>query len=111
MNKKPRNSGSPIWNFYERIAGEKIARCKLCMNFLSFKTTITNLNHHLKAKHSTAYNELLARKATVEREQDVTFHADDEGIMQIFLDQADPTPGMRVLRACKGTRPFFVAML
>lgn len=53
MNKMAQKS-SILWNFFDICDNEKqIAKCNLCHQKLSFKSTITNLKKHIGRKHPT----------------------------------------------------------
>lgn len=48
MNSKRKTS--VIWNFFT-VKSETLAKCNFCSQVLSYKTSITNLRHHVVKKH------------------------------------------------------------
>ncbi|KAL0881216.1 hypothetical protein ABMA27_002319 [Loxostege sticticalis] len=50
----------PIWNFFDKSkTDDKMARCHICNQDRSYKSSVTNLKIHLEKKHPKAYRELL----------------------------------------------------
>ncbi|XP_045781435.1 uncharacterized protein LOC123878317 isoform X1 [Maniola jurtina] len=49
----------PIWKFYTRSDSSGTAFCNYCDITLSYTTSITNLEEHLKDQHDSEYNSLL----------------------------------------------------
>lgn len=47
-----------IWDYYDKIPGKTEAKCKLCDNEYSYKTSVTNLKKHLRHKHLFAYQNI-----------------------------------------------------
>lgn len=43
---------SEIWRFFDPI-DEVFAKCNICKNKISYKTTTSNLKKHMKTKHPT----------------------------------------------------------
>lgn len=55
-----RINSSVLWNYFDKIKGEKRAICQLCNEEYSFATTTGNLKSHLRKKHHAAYVEVTA---------------------------------------------------
>ena len=51
-----RSNSSALWDYFDKVQNEdKKARCRLCCDLYSFKTSTGNLKAHLKKKHLKAY--------------------------------------------------------
>ncbi|XP_041968717.1 uncharacterized protein LOC121725717 [Aricia agestis] len=59
----PRISSSLAWDFFQKLNKEK-AKCNICGQEYSFKTTTANLKTHLKRKHRHAYSNFCIVKST-----------------------------------------------
>lgn len=47
-----KRKSSPIWDFFTPTSDE-IAKCDLCKQCFSYKTSVSNLKRHMQRKHPT----------------------------------------------------------
>lgn len=55
-----RNHTSALWDHFDKDAQQALGVCRYCKSSLSCRSTISNLKEHLKRKHRTVYDELVA---------------------------------------------------
>ncbi|KAL0879302.1 hypothetical protein ABMA27_003081 [Loxostege sticticalis] len=58
-----RKNASALWSHYDKDDVNKKAKCHLCQENLSFKSTTANLRNHLKRKHIGTYSALVEEES------------------------------------------------
>jgi hypothetical protein len=54
MNSANRRKTSPLWAYFTELSGnEKKAKCDMCSQKLSYRSSISNLKTHLDTRHPT----------------------------------------------------------
>jgi hypothetical protein len=54
MNSAKRRKTSPLWAYFTELSGnEKMAKCDMCGQKLSYRSSISNLKKHLDKRHPT----------------------------------------------------------
>jgi hypothetical protein len=54
MNSAKRRKTSPLWAYFTELSGnEKMAKCDMCGQKLSYRSSISNLKKHLDKRYTT----------------------------------------------------------
>ncbi|XP_045778829.1 E3 SUMO-protein ligase ZBED1-like [Maniola jurtina] len=101
-----------VWQYFEKVRGETVAKCKLCQKDYSYRSSITNLKKHLSYKHPIAYENCLNSQRTLrksvklEHENQLVSVIDleDEGSSTVY--QLDIVPSdIQIVSPCKLQQP------
>ncbi|XP_069363563.1 uncharacterized protein [Maniola hyperantus] len=87
------NSDITIWNFFEKSKNDdETATCNDCSNALSYKTSIANLEEHLKEKHVLQYNDYLNTQLPEPLKMQNNITSDTENTGQNETDSHNDVP-------------------
>lgn len=65
MSAAARKNSSILWRHYEKDNDSGKAVCNICIEKISYKTTISNLRSHLKRKHISTFTSLVSEEKGV----------------------------------------------